>query len=193
VRPVCKAADVAVHARTAPAYQVKVTLLGTKPPVWRRLVLPGQWNLGLVHDALQVGMGWLDGHLHEFEVGGRRIGVPDPDSWGPPVVAETRVRLLEVVSAKGDRMDYLYDFGDDWKHRLVVEAVLPHAERAACTGGRRACPPEDCGGVWGYEELLTALADPGHERHEELTQWVGPDFRPDLFDAAETDALLRAG
>lgn len=180
------------RAADLPAYQVKVTLLGTRPPVWRRLVLPGQWHLGLVHAALQVAMGWTDSHLHEFEVGGRRIGVPDDEGWGRPTERETTVRLGEVVRGVGDRVDYEYDFGDGWRHRVVVEAELPHAGEARCLAGRRACPPEDCGGPWGYEELLVALADPGHEQHEELRQWVGDCFAAGDFDLALTDGLLRS-
>jgi len=178
--------------RQLPAYQVKITLLGTKPPVWRRLVVPGQWHLGRVHDVVQLAMGWTDSHLHQFEVGTRRIGVPDDGGWGEPPERETSVRLAEVLAAVGSSLDYEYDFGDGWRHRLVLEAELPHETTARCLAGRRACPPEDCGGPWGFQELLEALADPRHERHEELREWAGEHFAPAEFDLAGTDARLRS-
>lgn len=120
-----------------PSYQLKVTLRGLRPPVWRRVVVPGHWHLGRVHSVLQVAMGWTDSHLHEFEVAGVRYGEPDP--WGDGRVRrEVTARLHEVVPVVGARMDYTYDFGDDWRHNVVVEAVGEPIGQASCLAGRRA-------------------------------------------------------
>lgn len=166
--------------RTLPAYQLKVTLLQVKPPVWRRLVLPGQWHLGRVHDAVQIAMGWEDMHLHVFRSGEREIGRPDGDLMGD-LEREQTARLADIVAGVGDRFDYWYDFGDDWIHRLVVEDVLPHAAAARCTGGRGACPPEDCGGPWRYAEM--------RHRVDDGTWHAGP---PVPLDVDGADAYLRA-
>jgi Plasmid pRiA4b ORF-3-like protein len=155
-----------------PAYQVKLTLRDVKPPVWRRLVLPGHWHLDQVHEAIQVAMGWTNSHLHEFQVGEQRYGVPAPE-WDDEVLPETQTRLHEVLSGPGDRLTYWYDFGT-----------------VSCLAGRGNCPPEDCGGPWGYAELLAALADPAHEEHESFVEWLGGDFDPKEFDRAATDAML---
>lgn len=180
------------HATKVPSYQVKFTLQGVRPPVWRRLLLPGQWHLGRVHDAVQVAMGWTDSHLHMFEVDGQRFGVPDAE-WGEDDVRrETTVRLHEVAPEVGSRLLYTYDFGDGWEHRIVVEALGDPVTRASCLAGRRACPPEDCGGPWGYAELLAALADPAHPEHETYAEWLPDGFDPIAFDRAATDRWLAA-
>jgi len=116
-----------------PAYRVKVTLRDVKPPVWRRLVLPGFWHLGKVHAAVQASMGWSGGPLHEFSSGGQRWGQPDPGwDFGEGVLREERTRLHEVVHAAGDQLAYTYDFGDDWRHVLVVEELLAPQRSATC-------------------------------------------------------------
>jgi len=172
-----------------PSYQLKVTLRGVKPPVWRRVVVPGHWHLGRVHSVLQVAMGWSNAHLHEFEVDGVRFGEPDPDWDDGRVRREATARLHEVVPDVGARMDYTYDFGDDWRHSVVVEALGEPAQRATCVAGRRACPPEDCGGAWGYAEMLAAVDDPKHPDHEEYAEWLGV-FDPDAFDTAGIAGIL---
>jgi hypothetical protein len=142
-------------------YQLKVTLQGIRPPIWRRFQVPGQIAFDRLHLVLQAVMGWNGGHLYAFEVGGRRIGEPD-DSWGDSLEDSRRVTLSTVAKRKGDRLVYTYDFGDDWRHHLLVEktdCLDADEHRVTCLAGRRACPPEDCGGVWGYCDLLSALAD----------------------------------
>lgn len=171
-----------------PAYQVKLTLRDVKPPVWRRLVLPGQWHLDQVHDAIQVAMGWENAHLHEFQVGEERYGQPSPE-WDNDVHSETTARLHEVLSGLGDRLSYWYDFGDDWYHDLIVEELAEPVSTARCLAGRGACPPEDSGGPWEYAEMLAALADPKHESYATYAEWIG-DFDPKAFDQAATDTLL---
>ncbi len=174
-------------------YQIKVTLRGTSPPVWRRLIVPADTRLSELHQILQAAMGWTDSHLHQFEVGRRVIGMPSPDDW-QPVEDERKIELSEVAPAAKSRLRYEYDFGDSWEHDIVVEKVLSpeYAVAApACVGGRRAGPPEDVGGVWGYEAFLEAIQDPSHPEHEERLEWVGGGFDPEAFDLAGVNADLR--
>jgi len=131
-----------------PAYRIKISLAGVKPPIWRRVVVPGSWHVGKVRHVVQAAFGWTDCHLHVFERGGRRWGMPVP-GWDTGVQREATIRLHEIVGEVGDRLAYTYDFGDGWRHTLLVEGLLPPQSAAACLGGRRACPPEDCGGPWG--------------------------------------------
>ena len=176
-------------ART-PSYQLKVALEDATPPVWRRVVLPGHWHLGRVHTVVQYAMGWTDSHLHEFEVDGVRYGEADPAS-GSEVRREATARLHEVVPAVGARMLYTYDFGDDWRHEIVVEAISEPVPHASCLAGERACPPEDCGGPWGYAEILVAVNDPEHPEHETFAEWLDDDFDPEAFDVASVNEILR--
>ncbi len=181
-------------------FQLKVTLQGIKPPVWRRVLVDGASTLDQVHEVIQAAFGWWNYHLHEFEVGDARYGVPDEDynpeyDFGPPTIDEGQVRL-DSVAGEGSKLDYTYDFGDDWRHRIVVEKVLAADDGApvtvpACVDGRRACPPEDCGGPWGYEELLAIFADPSHPEHAERREWLGRPFDPDAFEAGDFETNLR--
>lgn len=176
-------------------YQLKASIVGTKPPVWRRVVVPEDIMLARLHDVLQAAFGWWDCHLHEFEIGGVQYGVDDGESWGPPPKDERRVRLGSVAKA-GSSFLYWYDFGDDWRHKVVVEKVMPATPGVrypSCTGGRRACPPEDCGGVWGYEDFLAAIGDPDHDEHESRLEWVGGSFDPEAFDPADFEHRLDLG
>ena len=185
--------------RGGSVYQLKVTLNGTKPPVWRRILVDGSATLDQLHEVIQGAFGWWNYHLHEFEIGGTRYGIPDPDwDFGPPTRDERRTRLDKVAKV-GSSFRYTYDFGDYWEHRIKVEKVLDaSADRLvpSCVDGRRACPPEDCGGPWGYMDLLAILADPTHPEHAERVEWVegmhaGP-FQPEAFDPAEFDDNLHS-
>ena len=182
------------HARrTQPVtYQIRVDLDGAKPPIWRRLLLSSELMLNELHVVLQQAMGWDDSHLHEFLSGKNRM---DPFAThylmqymlddGAEGVLEDQVRLDELLTGPKDRLFYCYDFGDDWEHTLVVEKVLPRLgdePPAICIGGARACPPEDCGGIWGYRDLLagqTVFEDGEFE------------FDPTDFSVEETNACLR--
>lgn len=167
-------------------FQMKATLLGIKPPVWRRLLVEGSTTLLDLHHTLQGAFGWDDAHLHEFEVDGVRYGTDDGQSWGPPVKDESRA-VLRRVASQGTVIRYWYDFGDDWIHKVVVEKVLtpvPGVVYPRCVAGKRSGPPEDCGGLWGYENLLEAISDPAHPEHEDMLEWVGGEFDPEAFDPA---------
>lgn len=164
-------------------HQIKITLRDVKPPVWRRVLVPASIRLGQLHEVIQVAMGWTDSHLHGFDIGGVSYGMPWDDA-PEDLRDERRVLLSRVVPGPG-RFRYDYDFGDGWEHDIVVERELTaEAGRTypVCTAGGRACPPEDCGGPWGYAELLEALDDPRHERHRDLTSWLGGSWDAEQFD-----------
>jgi hypothetical protein len=173
-------------------HQLEVTLEDVEPLVWRRIEVPSSITLAGLHAVIQRAMGWHGYHLHQFEIGDTVYGVDDGEEWGPPVVNENRTRLGDVAPG-GTVFTYEYDFGDSWEHGIVVKQVAAPAGGISyprCVAGARACPPEDCGGAWGYAELLDALADPRHERHEELLEWVGGSFDPAKFDVEEVNARL---
>jgi hypothetical protein len=177
------------------AHQLKITLLGVTPAVWRRLLVPSGITLDRLHLAIQEAFGWAGAHLHEYEIGGARYGPEDQESdeaADEPVVDE-RSAVLHLLAVKGAIFTYEYDFGDAWEHRVVVEDVLaadPKASYPQCTGGRRACPPEDVGGAWGYARFLEAIADPEHPEHDELLAWVGGTFDPERVDLLEINTAL---
>lgn len=175
-------------------FVLKVSLRGAKPPIWRRLRVPARATLDAVHEVLQVSFGWTDSHLHVFESAGRRYSARSSEAtWGEPNGDESRVRLADLLGAPGDRLRYEYDFGDSWEHDIMVEQVVPGdgAGVAVCVGGRRAGPPEDCGGVWGYAELCAILADPRHPEHDERMTWIGGRIDPARFDPQEVNSVLR--
>jgi hypothetical protein len=172
-------------------YQIKVTLMGIEPPIWRRIQVPGDMTLAELHDVLQAVMGWWDYHLHQFIVQGIYYGVPHPE-YGEEMKDEGKARLNQTVD-EGSRFVYEYDFGDSWEHLLEVEKVLepePWRRYPVCVGGERATPPEDVGGIWGYEEYVEVMADPDHPEHEEWLEWRGA-FDPEAFDVDEVNAALR--
>ncbi|MEU3453454.1 plasmid pRiA4b ORF-3 family protein [Micromonospora sp. NPDC006766] len=183
-------------AGPAPIYQIKVGLRGARPPIWRRLEVPADVSLARLHELIQSAFDWDDSHLHVFETAYGSFGRPNAELGHR---AESRVTLEQVAPAAGDKLRYTYDFGDDWEHDIVVEKVLDRDASVAyprCVGGRRAAPPEDCGGVRGYAELVEVLADPTHPEHGDRLDWLGldspADFDPARFDAkAVTETLQR--
>jgi hypothetical protein len=174
------------------AHRLKVTIAGIRPPVWRRLLVPSRASLAELHGTIQEAFGWFDGHLHEFMLDGVRYGIDDGEGWGDPPRDERRSRLSNVAP-KGARIEYVYDFGDDWVHHIVVEDIVPiepAGDYPRCLAGRRAGPPEDVGGPYGYEQFLKAIADPGHKDHDDLLTWVGGSFDSDSFDLDGTNDSL---
>ena len=170
-------------AKPAGALLLKVTLVDIDPPVWRRLVFPARFTLGALHEAIQVSLGWDNSHLHEFRVGKKRFVMSAEDDDGEAADEES-VSLGELGLRARSKFEYEYDFGDSWRHQIVVEKVLPEAEgkQVLCLGGERACPPEDCGGPGGYEDLLSALRRPRLAKNRELVEWTGEKFDPESFD-----------
>jgi hypothetical protein len=165
-------------------YQLKVTLKDIRPPIWRRIQVKNNTPLNKLHDILQVVMGWDDYHLHQFTVQGRFYGVPDPEFLSD-IEDEKKIKLKDIVTGERIKFRYEYDFGDGWLHDIVVEKILEPESGVhypICLKGKYACPPEDCGGVWGYHNLLEIIKDPDHPEHEDMLEWVGEDYNPEAFD-----------
>jgi hypothetical protein len=184
-------------------FRVRLDLHGAKPPVWRRLELPGDLNLPRLHDVFQAAMGWSDSHLHRFRTGNdhrsphfvTRFDIEE----GVDGTLEDDVRLDQLLAQRGDELWYEYDFGDGWDHKLVVEEVLEEPPSTVrCIGGRMACPPEDCGGIGGYEELAAwvrsgyddAQLPAGFDDAAHAHDWLARDWHPDQFDVEEVNAAL---
>jgi hypothetical protein len=205
-------------------YEVRITLSGSKPLIWRKLAVPSDITLGRLHEVIQIAMGWTDSHLHQFmlqdkslrkgpeviaqltEAGrydeiftatrGIRVFVPcrpgfdELDMDGEDEDAATLSGLCPKVKSK---LIYEYDFGDGWEHTIEVQKIVepePGAQYPVCLAGKKACPPEDCGGVWGYYDLLEAVADQKHENHDDMLEWLGDDFDPEAFDLDEVNTML---
>jgi hypothetical protein len=173
----------------------RIELRDISPPIWRRIDVPGDYSFWDLHVAIQDAMGWCDYHLHAFrspESGGSdslEIGIPDDNEFmtGRRTIAGWEVPVSSRFDKAGQSMVYEYDFGDGWIHDVVLEKIIPcdAPQRVGCVGGERACPPEDCGGNWGYQAFLEAVADPRHEEHEDMMRWIGGEFDPEAFDPAK--------
>ena len=185
--------------------QLRVSLLGIRPPIWRRVLVPSNGTAEYLHHVIQIAMGWQDGHMHHFFLGKRpdwiMVEHPDvmndsmfPASEEPNTVDSTQITIGELFSRGDGRVMYEYDFGDGWRHDVKLEKELPvdPAQTLAwCLDGARACPPEDCGGVYGYSEIVQMVQDPkfkpeGRSR-EELLDWLGEEYDPELFEVNEVN------
>jgi hypothetical protein len=161
-------------------YQLKITLGDSEPPIWRRFEVSHDLTLRKLHNILQVVMGWENAHLYGFYKGRERLS--------------ESLMLFQAASRARSKFIYLYDMGDSWVHEIVVEKVL--RDRAGkshpiCLEGRRACPPEDCGGIYGYDEMLDALKDPTHPEREHWVEWMGDDFDAEAFDLDAVNRRLK--
>jgi hypothetical protein len=173
-------------------YQMKITLKGIRPPIWRRVQVPGTIRLAGFHEVIQAVFGWTDTHLHEFLINGESYG--RPHDFEEDVVDEAKLTLAQAVG-QSKRFTYTYDFGDDWEHEILVEKIIAGdsgSERPLCLAGKRHRPPEDCGGPWGYREFLKAIGDPRHEEHDAMLDWVGGEFDSEAFDIAAVNRALAA-
>lgn len=181
-------------------YQFRITLKGVKPSIWRRIQTKN-CTLDKLHEHIQTAMGWTNSHLHQFKIGGVIYGDPELlfEGWEDetPPVNSLRIKISTILPADGKRFrfDYEYDFGDGWEHEILFEGCL-RAEKQTryplCLEGERACPPEDVGGIYGYQEFLEALADPKHEEHESFMKWCGP-FDAEKFDAKSGTRRMQKG
>lgn len=186
-------------AANARMYHLRVSLEGTEPLIWRRLQVPGSANLGWLHAVIQVAMGWTNSHLHRFVHGERLYSDPsfDLDEFedDPRVLDENKTAIHEIAPRGKSAFVYEYDFGDSWDHRITVEKILDPVPAAAsiaqCLDGARACPPEDCGGVWGYADLLKIIRNPKHKEYESMVEWLGGEFDPEAFDRDKINRYLR--
>jgi hypothetical protein len=177
------------------SWQLKVELLEVSPTVWRRLIVPETVKLPKLHRILQVALGWTDSHLHHFVIAGVSYSNADPDDAAElDQHDERRVALDKALGMDARCFDYVYDFGDDWHHVVTIEERRPNPQQSPtlvhCSDGANACPPEDVGGRHGYAEFLAALADPGHEEHEQYFQWIGGSFDPRRFDIDAVNIAL---
>jgi len=173
-------------------YQFKITLKRIRPPIWRRILVPETYTFWDLHVAIQDAMGWLDCHLHQFEVvnpetaAKEEIGIPDEDFIGDPeVLPGWKRKIARYFSPDNPKADYIYDFGDGWEHEIRFEGILPREKGVnypACVAGKRACPPEDCGGIWGYQDFLEAVTNRFHKEHKEMLEWAGGKLDPEQFD-----------
>jgi hypothetical protein len=180
----------------APVFQIKVNLRGAKPPIWRRLLVPGDITLNHLHETILTAFEWEGHHLHAFETDYGQFGEADRELGHR---SDRPVTLEQIAPAVKDKFTYVYDFGDDWEHQILVEKIAPadpSMTYPACTGGRRAAPPDDCGGIWGYQDLIEVLADPAAPGHAERLEWLGLDdageFSPATFDPEQVNARLRS-
>jgi hypothetical protein len=165
---------------------IKITLRDSEPPIWRRVAVTDDINLERLHDIIQVSMGWFDCHLHEFHIGDRIYGVPDPvfEDPGYRVFKESGRKLRSLVERDIRRFDYVYDFGDHWVHDVVIACVNPidsDRQYPCFIDGKNPCPPEDVGGMGGFYHFLEAIRDPDHEEHDEMTEWAD-GYDPDTLD-----------
>ena len=176
-------------------YQLKITLLGIEPPIWRRIQVPNTLLLCCLHEAVQAVFGWTDSHLHQFVKDGQYWSDPEwyEDYEDIEVIDESRVRVGRVLKAEGESLRYDYDFGDNWQHEMTLERILPSPAvrpRPVCLGGERHRPPEDVGGTSGYEQFLGVIFDPTHEEYEHYLAWVGGSFHPEDFDQRAVNEVL---
>ncbi len=175
--------------------RLKITLDHVKPVVTRRVEVPLGIKLSDLHLVIQVAMPWWSYHFYEFRAAGRRWGISDPDwSFGDDPLDARKATLRETLEETGAKsLDYLYDFGDGWAHKVKIERIgepEPGVTYPRLLDAKGRCPPEDVGGPWGYQEYLAAMADSQHERHAEMVRWRGPDFDPKVVDVAGIEKEL---
>lgn len=169
-------------------YQFKITLRNIRPPIWRRIQVPETYNFWDFHIAIQDVMGWTDSHLHGFRMKDPKryvkVDIGFPNEFSSEALLGWETAIADLFSIKNPRAEYIYDFGDNWEHLITLEKILPKepgTRYPRCIKGKRACPPEDIGGVWGYEEYLEKLNNP--DARDEDDHYY--DFDPEHFDCAE--------
>ena len=177
-------------------YQFKISLQGVRPPIWRRIEVPETYSFWDLHIAIQDAMGWDDYHLHEFGIlspmTGQeiRIGMLDEDDFGlgKVVLPGWKEKIADYFMEEKTSASYMYDFGDGWVHEITLEKFLPREKDTkypVCIKGKRACPPEDCGGIGGYYDLLEIIKNPEHEEYDDMINWLGEDFNPEHFNVKD--------
>ena len=185
---------------TGTVYQLKITLRESQPPIWRRIQVK-DCTLDELHAHIQTVMGWTNSHLHQFKVGEQFYGDPmlmQENFEEFSYEDSTTTNLSDIIpdNAKKFKFIYEYDFGDSWYHEILFEGCPkeePGKQYPLCVKGKRACPPEDCGGIWGYPAFLEAIENPDHERHEELLEWIGGSFDREAFDPVAATKAMRRG
>ena len=176
--------------------QLKISLKHLKPLVWRQVQVPSTMNLESLHWVIQHAMGWTNSHMHHFKVDKTYYGMSYPDDFDGTTETknEKKITVGEVLSKPKAKIEYEYDFGDSWEHEILLEKIVPPEQRVKypmCLGGKRACPPEDCGGVWGYANMLEVIKDPEHSEYEEMMEWLDEEFDPEAFSVEAVNKVLR--
>jgi hypothetical protein len=173
-------------------YQILISLNGFTPKIWRRIQLKSDTLLPDLHYIIQTTMGWTNSHLHQFIKNKEFYGDPSLDD-DFETIDYSKIKLSAMLKKEKDTFKYEYDFGDCWEHTLLLEKILPidsNTKYPVCIDGKMNCPPEDCGGVWGYSDLLKILSDPKHEEYEDYIEWLGDDFDPNEFDLEMINMML---
>ena len=179
--------------KTNEVYQFKITLNNSKPTIWRRIVVPSNYSFWDLHVAIQDSMGWIDYHLHIFEIKNPKtnmkveIGIPDEEDelFDRIILPDYKEKITKYFNENNRNARYEYDFGDSWIHTIKLEKILPATigeKYPKCIDGKMACPPEDCGGIGGYYNLIEIINDPSHEEYENMMEWLGGEFNPEIFD-----------
>ncbi|MEJ5317912.1 MAG: plasmid pRiA4b ORF-3 family protein [Tenuifilum sp.] len=178
-------------------FQIQIALRGFKPKIWRRILIPENLLLSDFHKIIQTTMGWTNSHLHHF-IKDKTYYSPrmeDDDFWDDSCnVDYKKMRIADILKAEKEKVIYEYDFGDSWEHDILLEKILPYDSKLVyplCLKGKMNCPPEDCGGIWGYANMLEILKNPKHKEYKELKEWLGVEFYPEFFDIDEVNKLLR--
>lgn len=172
-------------------YKLKISLEGIKPQISREVLVPEQMFLNDLHHIIQIVMGWENCHLYEFTHSGNKYGMMIDDGWGDPVIDAKTVKIDSILSVKGDEVEYLYDFGDSWSHIIRLVEITKGDKLPVCLKGKRACPPEDIGGIYGYMEFLETISDPEDPQYEDMIEWVGGEFDPEKFDLNGVNNILK--
>jgi hypothetical protein len=180
-------------------YQIQIALRNFKPKIWRRILIPSDFFLSDFHKVIQTTMGWTNSHLNQFIKNRTFYSVkhPDDDMWSDMDNVDykkKKTRILDLLRTEKDKIIYEYDFGDGWEHDIILEKILPvdsNIKYPICVTGKMNCPPEDCGGVWGYADMLEILKQPDHEEYKSFIEWLGDEFDPEYFDKDEINELLR--
>jgi hypothetical protein len=176
--------------------QLKITLKGTKPPIWRRVLVDKTTTFEQLHHIIQLSMGWTNSHLHEFEINGYRISEPNEDldeEFGDNFIDASTVTLDSIITATKEKFNYYYDFGDNWHHQIIVEKFLPRnikTKYPICIDGKLNCPPEDCGGIPGFYNLLDIIGNKRHPERKEMLEWLGGQYDAEHFDKDEINENL---
>lgn len=183
-------------AKKSKVYQLKIALEGARPPIWRRVLVESSRSLSDLHWIIQITMGWDNSHLHHFMHNGEFYSEPSPfDDDFMENEDSSQYRISQLLKQEKDWIRYEYDFGDGWLHKITLEKVLMMDDSQSlpqCIKGKRACPPEDSGGIWGYEYLLEVLADKDHEEYQERLEWLGGEFDPEALDLDAVNQELQS-
>lgn len=181
-----------VQLRKGELYQLKISLNNTKPVIWRRILVVSDIKLPDLHKVIQTVMGWTNTHLHQFIIDGKFYSEPDDESFAE-CLDYRKIKLNKVLTEVKKTIKYEYDFGDGWEHKIVLEKILHDStlKYPVCLDGKRNCPPEDCGGSYGYDDMLKIISDPANERYDEMMEWLGNGFDPEYINIEEINEMLK--